>query len=193
MVDGAQKYANGAFPTSKIKNHPIDVLEVPVSLADIKRAAQTGRRLPEPGRQDGLDDRLQLERHLHGGAVHRHRASSSPPRRRCSPATTYNDADERRHLHDVTAIVSGQVNGRVTVGAGQNIVVAGDIAPLAGGDDVIGLVAYSDLWVAAYAPAQLTWNAAVLVQTEHLAVGRQRARAREPDDLLGVVGDGEGR
>jgi len=30
---------------------------------------------------------------------------------------------------------------------------------------VIGLVAYSDLWVAEYAPNQLTWSAGVLVQT----------------------------
>ena len=61
--------------------------------------------------------------------------------------------------------MSEPVNGRVTVGSGQDIVVAGNIAPVTAGDDVIGLVAYSDLWVAAYAPNTLTWNAAVLVQT----------------------------
>jgi len=66
---------------------------------------------------------------------------------------------------DVTVIVSGEVDGRVTVGTADDIVVRDGIAPVTGGDDVVGLVAYSDLWVAAYAPAQLTWNAAVLVHT----------------------------
>jgi hypothetical protein len=48
---------------------------------------------------------------------------------------------------------------------GMLYVVADAISPVVGGDDVIGLVAYQDLYVAEYAPAQLTWDAAVLVET----------------------------
>ena len=51
------------------------------------------------------------------------------------------------------------------MGSGDDVIVKDNIAPIVGGDDVLGLVAYSDLWVAQYAPAQLTWTAAVLVET----------------------------
>jgi hypothetical protein len=63
-----------------------------------------------------------------------------------------------------TAIVSGQVNGRVTVGSSDDIVVASNLGPAVSGDDVIGLAAYNDLWVAKWAPSTLTWTAAALVQ-----------------------------
>jgi hypothetical protein len=63
-----------------------------------------------------------------------------------------------------TAIVSGQVNGRVTVGSGDDIVVSNAVGPAVAGDDVLGLAAYNDLWVAEWAPDNLTWTAAVLVQ-----------------------------
>ena len=79
----------------------------------------------------------------------------------CTPATNYPVPSNGAIYADV-AIVSGFVNGRVTVGSGQNVVVVSNLAPV---DDVIGLVAYSDLWVADYAPAQLTWKAAVLLET----------------------------
>ena len=89
----------------------------------------------------------------------------SAPAPTCTPATTYPVPSNGAIYTDVDAIVSGSVNGRVTVGSGQNVVVAGNLAPVTAGDDVIGLVANSDLWVAAYAPAQLTWDAPVLVET----------------------------
>ena len=89
----------------------------------------------------------------------------SAPTPTYTPATVHTVPSNGAIYTDVDAIVSGPVNGRVTVGSGQNIVVAGNIAPVTGGDDVIGLVAYSDLGVAAYAPNVLTWNAAILVET----------------------------
>ena len=94
---------------------------------------------------------------------------------------------------DVTAIVSGSVNGRVTVGAGQDIVVADNIAPVTPGDDVIGLVAYSDLWVAEYAPDQLDWTASVLVADEHLAHRGQQPSERQRHDVHRLGRDGHGR
>ena len=163
MADGAQKYANGAFPATKIKNHPIDFSKFLVSLVDIKRAAQVGGiYLNQAGAPAGGS--RSAPPGLHGRALLR-----LQPSERAGTDLHAGDrlhrAFERAIYTDVDAIVSGPVNGRVTVGSGQNIVVAGNIAPVTGGDDVIGLVAYSDLWVAAYAPNVLTWNAAILVET----------------------------
>lgn len=164
MVDGAQKYANGAFPTSKIKNHPIDFSKFLVSLVDIKRAAQSGGVYLNQSGKTGWRIVFNSDGTFTAAPCTGSNLELSPAPT-CTPATTYNVPSNGAIYTDVTAIVSGPVNGRVTVGAGQNIVVADATGPVTPGDDVLGLVAYSDLWVAEYAPAQLTWTAAVLVET----------------------------
>ena len=165
LLDGAQKYANGAFPASKIKNHPIDFSKFLVSNADIKRAAQSGGVYLNQSGKTGW----RIVFNANGTFTAAPCTGSSlelSPAPSCTPAATYTVPSNGAIYTDVTAIVSGSVNGRVTVGAGQDIVVADAIAPVTGGDDVIGLVAYTDLFVAQYAPNQLTWTAAVLVQTD---------------------------
>jgi hypothetical protein len=164
LVDGAQKYQNGAFPTSKIKNHPIDFSKFLASLVDIKRAAQTGGVYLNQAGKTGWRIIFSSNGTFTAAPCTGSNLELSPAPT-CTPATTYSVPTNGAIYTDVTAIVSGPVTGRATVGAGQNIVVAGNIGPVTGGDDVIGLVAYSDLWVAAYAPSQLTWTAGVLVQT----------------------------
>lgn len=165
MMNGAQKYANGNFPTSKIKNHPIDFSKFLVSLTDIKRAAQSGGvYLNQAGKTAWRITFLTNGTFTAAPCTSSSpELGSSPPT--CTPATTYPVPTNGAVYTDVTAIVSGSVNGRVTVGAGQDIVVADNIAPMTPGDDVLGLVAYNNLWVAEYAPDQLDWTASVLVVT----------------------------
>jgi hypothetical protein len=164
MVDGAQTYPNGNFPPSKIKNHPIDFSRFLVSLVDIKRAAEMGGVYLSQAGKTGWRVIFGSNGTFTAAPCTGSNLQSSPAPT-CTPPTTYAVPSNGAIFADVDVIVSGSVNGRVTVGSGQNIVVAGNIAPVTAGDDVIGLVAYSDLWVAEYAPSQLTWNAAVLVQT----------------------------
>ncbi len=164
MVDGAQKYENGNFPTSKIKNHPIDFSKFLVSLTDIKRAAQVGGVYLNESGKTGWRIVFASNGTFTAAPCTGSNLELSPAPT-CSPATTYTVPSNGAVYTDVTAIVSGPVSGRVTVGAGQNIIVADATGPVVGGSDVLGLVAYSDLWVAAYAPNQLTWTAAVLVET----------------------------
>jgi Tfp pilus assembly protein PilX len=166
MVDGAVAYANGAFPASKLKNHPIAFSKFLTSLTDIKRAAQTagGIYLNQAGATS-----WKIVFSSAGNFTAAPCTGASPelsPGPTCGAALTYQMPTNGAIYSDVTVIVSGQVNGRATVGVGlgQDIVVAGPIAPLVAGDDVIGLVADTDLWVAEYAPAQLNWTAAVLVE-----------------------------
>ena len=65
-----------------------------------------------------------------------------------------------------TVVVSGQVNGRVTVASNNDIVVAGDLTYVADGDDVLGLIARNDVLVALWAPFNLSWRAATIAQNE---------------------------
>jgi len=64
-----------------------------------------------------------------------------------------------------TAIVSGVVDGRVTVASNDNIVVADNITYETIGDDVLGLVAKNYVYVAWYVPSTFTWMSSVLAQT----------------------------
>ncbi len=165
LQDGAQIYQNGNFPTNKIKNHPIDFSKFLVSLADIKRAAQVGGVYLNQAGKTGWRIIFSSAGTFTAAPCTGSNLESSPAPT-CTPTSAPMQVPSNGAIYtDVDAIVSGPVNGRVTVGSGQNIVVAGNTGPVTAGDDVLGLVAYSDLWVAAYAPNQLTWTAAVLVQT----------------------------
>ena len=64
-----------------------------------------------------------------------------------------------------TAILSGQVHGRVTVASNDNIVIAGDIGPVTLGSDVLGIDANNNVIGAAWGPTNLVWRAAVIAQT----------------------------
>jgi hypothetical protein len=66
---------------------------------------------------------------------------------------------------------SGGVHGRFTVASNDDIIVANDITYLSPGQDVLGLVAKNNVYIAKYTPDPLTWSAGVIAQT-----GTWRAR-----------------
>jgi hypothetical protein len=66
---------------------------------------------------------------------------------------------------------TSKVNGKVTVASGQDVVVAGDVhyasEPAQDGtggpdDDVLGLIAQGNVWMARYAPNKIWWRAATM-------------------------------
>ena len=57
------------------------------------------------------------------------------------------------------------VDGRVTIGADDDIYVGGNISYETSGDDTLGLTATGDLIITDYAPSTMTWRAATLSQT----------------------------
>jgi hypothetical protein len=59
----------------------------------------------------------------------------------------------------------GGVKGRFTVASNDDIIVADNITYVTPGEDVLGLVAKNDLYVAKYTPDPLTWSAGVIAQT----------------------------
>ena len=64
-----------------------------------------------------------------------------------------------------SAIVMGQVKGRVTIASNADVVIGGNISYVTPGVDVLGLVAKNEMIVAQWTPYDLTWNAATIAQT----------------------------
>ena len=56
------------------------------------------------------------------------------------------------------------VGGRVTVASNQDIIVGDDIGYVSNGTNVLGLMAKNNVYVAEWAPTNLTWRAAVLAE-----------------------------
>lgn len=85
-------------------------------------------------------------------------------------------------------IVSGTVNGRVTIGSASDIYVGGSLAYAQEGDDVLGLVASRSVIIPQWAPSTLDWRAATIAQSGAFrSYGWDtQTRQREPN----YVGDG---
>jgi hypothetical protein len=63
------------------------------------------------------------------------------------------------------AIVSGTVNGRVTVGSASDILPGNTLSYFQSGDDVLGLVASHSVIVPQWAPSTMSWRAATIAQS----------------------------
>ena len=83
----------------------------------------------------------------------------------CGSATTYSVPSKGAIYTAQSAIVSGTVNGRVTVASNGDVVIGGNIRYAATGDDILGLIAKNDMLVAQWAPCPLDWRAATIAQT----------------------------
>ena len=64
-----------------------------------------------------------------------------------------------------SVIVSGIVNGRVTVGSAADIYPGNNLTYAQAGDDVLGLVASHSVIVPQWAPTNLNWRAATIAQS----------------------------
>jgi hypothetical protein len=164
MQNGALKYDHNNIRTV-IKN-PVNFSALLASLVDIQRAAQgSGVYLDDPTKaawritlQNNGTFLVQACTQSGGQDV----SLASP---NCGSATTYNVPSNGAVYSAQTVVVSGMVNGRVTIGSNDDIVIANDIDYVQGGDDVLGLVAKNDVIGAAYVPSNLTWRAGVIAQS----------------------------
>ena len=65
----------------------------------------------------------------------------------------------------MTPPTAGGVKGRFTVASSDDIIVADNIHFVTSGQDVLGLVAKNNVYIAKYTPDPLTWSAGVIAQT----------------------------
>lgn len=164
LQNGAQRY-NSTNIRTVIKN-PINFASFLTSLTDIQRAAQSGgvyfnNSSVDAWRLTFLADgtfRVQACTRVNGNDVGGTQPSCGSASSRTVPANGAIYAAQ-------TAIVSGQVNGRVTVASNVNIVIAADISYVMSGDDVLGLAARNDMYVAQWCPTNLSWRAGTLAQS----------------------------
>jgi hypothetical protein len=85
-------------------------------------------------------------------------------------------------------IVSGTVNGRVTVGSASDIYVGGNLDYALDGDDVLGLVASHSVLVPQWAPSTLSWRAATIAQSGTFRSYGYDSQTRQPEP--NYVGNG---
>ncbi len=166
LTNGAQAY-NSSTIRSQIKN-PINFANFVTSFVDVKSAAQSnspsmhfnnvtkaawkivfnsnGTFTVQPcTKTSGLDV-----------------ADTAPT---CTSGSTYPVPANGAIYTDQTALVSGTVNGRVTVASTVDIVIGGDISVASSSDDVLGLAATTDVVIAKWVPSNLSWQCSVLAQT----------------------------
>lgn len=175
MQGGARRYDVDSNPDirSKMKT-PLDFSSFLASFTDIQRASQ----LPGGIYLDNAANAAWRLTFNAGGSVTVEACQQSgssnvadaPPS--CSGATTYPVPPNGAVYSEQDVIVSGTVKGRVTVASNNDIVVGNNIAYVSVDQDVLGLVAKNDLWVARYVPSVFSWSAGVIAQN-----GTWRARS----------------
>jgi Tfp pilus assembly protein PilX len=163
LMNGAQTYDQTNIRT-QIKN-PINFNSFLTSLVDIQRASQAGGIY-----LNAATDAWQLT-FLNSGQVQVRKCTKSSGRDvadvapTCGTNTVYNVPSNGAIYSEQTVIVSGVINGRVTVASNDDVVINADITYNNPGSDVLGLVARSDMVVARWCPYNLNWRSATLTQS----------------------------
>ena len=170
LLDGAQRYGSATIRTV-IKN-PINFNNFLTSLVDIERGSRGGGlNLDDLATANGIPvvNAWQLTFLATGSLLAqpclldtgRHPGELPPI---CGVGYTVPVPANGAIYSTPHVVVSGQVNGRVTVATANDMVVANDISYVADGDDVLGLIARNEMIVAFWSPFNLTWRAATIAQ-----------------------------
>jgi len=183
LQPGVKKYDKSTNPSfSSVFPTPINFNNLLASIVDVQRAAALGGYSFDDAskaawkitfKSDGTFDIASCT--LSGGSAPENVAPV------CGAASNRVIPANGAIYTGQTVIVSGTVNGRVTVASNDNVIIANNIDYADGGngtygsagwqahadnaDDVLGLVAKNNLIVAAYAPGSLSWTAAVIAQS----------------------------
>ena len=174
LLDGAQRY-DGSTIRSVIKN-PINFNSFVSSLSDIQRGSRVagaagGRNLDDLASANGIPlvEAWRLTFLATGSLLAqpclldtgRHPAELAPI---CAAGYIVAVPANGALYSSPTVVVSGQVNGRVTIATNNDVVVAADLTYVADGDDVLGLIGANEVLVALWAPFDLSWRAATIAQ-----------------------------
>jgi hypothetical protein len=174
LQNGAGAYDRDSNPSIRTRVlNPINFSAFTVSFVDVKAAAQSGGILIDDPAvqawrisfQSNGQIQVQKCRKAASGAdfdqaAPRCGASSGYT----SHTTTFAGGGNGAIYVEQPAIVSGSVNGRITVVTNQKFIVEGATSYVDPRDDTLGLIARDQLVIARYAPDVLTWYASVIVQ-----------------------------
>jgi hypothetical protein len=168
LQNGAQTYNSSTIRT-KLKN-PINFSSFVTSFVDVQRAAQlSGIYLNDTGAAAwrltfNTNGTVLIERctKTSGRDVAELQPTCTQPGS-LAPNPRVVPANGAIYTSQ-TAIVRGDINGRVTVASNVDIVVGGNIFYVDRSDDVLGLAATNNVTIAEYAPNNMEWSAGVLAQ-----------------------------
>jgi hypothetical protein len=165
--DSTTSYASvrGPIPT------PISFNSFLISLTDVKRAAQVVSSTSFP--YLGTSSNVWWLKFQSDGTVKVQGCSGSSPSTTkptsCGAVSTYSVPAKGAIYSENPVIVEGTIDGRVTVASFKDIIVSGDITYEKPGDDVLGLIAQNNIYVARWvnlgADGKLTWYSAALAET----------------------------
>jgi hypothetical protein len=171
MHGAAKKYDKDTNPTIRtmIKS-PINFDGFLTSLSEIQSAAQSAGVYLNDSSKDAWFLKFSSSGTFTAQSCTENSGDIEDTQPTCGSATTYNVPTNGAVFVAQSVIVSnastgGGVKGRVTVASADNVVIAGNIGPVAAGVDVLGLVAANNMYVAAWVPTNLTWSAATIAQT----------------------------
>lgn len=179
LQPGVKKYDKTTNPSfSSVFPTPINFNNLLASIVDVQRAASLGGYAFDDSSKAAWRITFKSNGTFDIAACTQGNESTAPV---CGAAVNKVIPANGAIYTGQTAIVSGTVNGRVTVASNDNIVIAnnidyadggngtygsaGQLAHEANADDVLGLVAKNNVIVAAYAPGSLSWTAAVIAQS----------------------------
>ena len=164
MMNGAQKY-NSTTIRSVIKS-PINFNSFLASLVDIRNAAGAGGIVEDVPTVDAWKMTFQSNGQVF---VQSCTKTSGKPigdvQPTCGASTPLNIPNNGAIYTGQPVIVSGVVNGRVTIGSASDIYVGGNISYAQDGDDVLGLVSSHSVIVAQWVPTVLSRRAATIAQS----------------------------
>jgi Tfp pilus assembly protein PilX len=164
LRNGARTF--GAATIRSVVKSPINFNDFLASLVDIQRASQVGGVFLNSTTTDAWKLVFQSNGTFTAQACTkssgRDVAQTAPV---CGAAATYAVPTNGAVYAAQSVIVSGVVNGRVTVASNNNVVVGGNLTYAQSGDDVLGLVGANDVIVAQWTPSTLAWRAATIAQS----------------------------
>ena len=167
LQNGAKKYDRASTPSIRtVIKSPINFSSFLASLVDIRSAGGAGGIVQNNAAVDVWWFTFQANGQVVVQACTK--ASGKPigdVRPTCGAGTPLNIPANGAIYAGQPVIVSGVVNGRVTIGGANDIFVGGTLTYAQDGDDVLGLVASHSVIVPQWAPSVLTWRAATIAQS----------------------------
>jgi hypothetical protein len=164
LMNGAQKYDSTTIRT--VIKSPINFNSFLASLVDIRNAAGAGGIVEDVPTVDAWKMTFQSNGQVF---VQSCTKSAGKPigdaQPTCGASTPLNIPNNGAIYTGQPVIVSGVVNGRVTIGSASDIYIGGNLSYALDGDDVLGLVASHSVIVAQWVPTVLNWRAATIAQS----------------------------
>jgi hypothetical protein len=167
LVNGARRYDSTTTPSIRTMiRTPINFNNFLASLVDIRSAAGAGGIVEDNPAVDAWWLTFSASGTVSVQSCMKNNAKPIGDRQPiCGPATPLVIPGNGAIYVAQPVIVSGIVNGRVTVGSAVDIYPGDNLSYAQSGDDVLGLVASHSIIVPQWVPTNLSWRAATIAQS----------------------------